>query len=66
MFEKFIVGKFKVTVSDPAPIWITIECTGTEIRHMCHDDIDDLIYALQKAKKLSNEKLPINDRITIT
>lgn len=45
------VGVFEVAVSSPYPFWTTIKRDRCEIYGIHHDDLDDLIYALNKAKE---------------
>ena len=43
-------GKFKITVSDPYPVWITLEheCGG-QLLKFPHTELSDLRYAVDKA-----------------
>lgn len=52
------IGKFLIHVSDPSPIWIRLEMEGRRgTWALGLDDVDDLIYGLQKAKEAGIRKL---------
>lgn len=47
-------GKFTVTVSSPSPRWVTIERdNGDSFHTLALEDINDLIYALERAVTLA-------------
>lgn len=57
IFEK-IVGRFKIKTSEGFPFWTEIktEREDCQLFGIHHDEIDDLIYGLQKAKEAIEDK----------
>lgn len=56
-------GRFTVTISEPAPRWIKIECdNGDAFYSLSFEDASDLVYALKRAVKLAKaEDARINE-----
>lgn len=51
------MGNFDVFIGDPYPVFVHLRYKDADLPAIPHNELDDLLYAVKKAKKLTKLKL---------
>ena len=57
---RHVAGKFDVTISDPHPCWVTLSYDGKEVARFHHNEIMDIAFVIERARRTAIQKLPDN------